>query len=322
MSSVATTAAEPITPAATARPAIGGAGLVYGLVAFGWWGLMPLYFKSLPSEIDALEVLAQRITWTAVLVAVALSATGGWARVRRCLTVPSIRNRLLASTVLIAANWYFYIHGVSTGRIAETSLGYFVMPLVNVALGMCLFGERLRRWQVVALALAAAGVSVELAAGGHFPWIAVGLALSFGFYGLARKTAAVDGLTGLAVETLLLAVPSVGVLVWQGARGELALGQGAWHVDVLLVASGVVTAVPLVCFAKAARLLPLTSIGFLQYLSPSLQLLLAVFVYRETCSTERLVCFGLIWAGLLVFSIEGAYRLSRPAEPVSAGGEA
>lgn len=288
------------------------AGLVYGLIAFSWWGLMPLYFKALDKLIDHVEMLAQRIVWSAVLLAVILSAIRGWPGVWRCFTDRAILWRLLASTVLIAFNWYIYILGVSTDRIAETSLGYFILPLVNVGLGLTLFGERLRRWQFIALGFGAAGLAVEIVVGGYLPWIALALAVSFALYGLARKTAAVDGLTGLSVETILLSPVALFIMGWQGVQNELAFGRGALWQDFLILASGVITAVPLVCFAQAARRLPLSTIGFLQYLSPTIQLLIGLLIFREPCPPSRVVCFGLIWVGLVIYSVD-AYRQFRQA---------
>lgn len=286
----------------------GRAGLAYGLAAFGLWGLVPAYFKSL--EVPPAELLAQRITWTAVLFLGFLTIAGRWRMVLAALAHPATRYRLLASTLLIAANWYLFLAAVNANRVSESSLGYYILPLANVALGLCLFGERLRRWQVVAVALAGLGVAVDAASGDRVPWLALGLALTFGLYGLARKTANVDGMTGLAVETLLLAPISVAALAWQASYGGLSFGKGAAH-DGLILAAGVVTAVPLVCFAQAARRLPMTTLGFLQYLSPTMQLLLAVVVYGERLTTPRLACFVLIWVGLTVFTIDAVRQFRR-----------
>jgi chloramphenicol-sensitive protein RarD len=211
--------------------------------------------------------------------------------------------------VLIAVNWFFYIYSVDQRQVVQASLGYFITPLVSVGLGMIFFHERLRRLQAVALALALVGVVILTVAVGELPWIALILAGSFGLYGLLRKAAPVDGLVGLSVETSLLLPLATGFLLWPEGAG--IFGHHGWELDMLLVCSGVVTAVPLMCFAQAARRLPLSALGFLQYLSPSVQFLLAVLAFHEDFEAEKAISFGCIWAALALFSIDAvrAYRL-------------
>ncbi len=281
----------------------GSGGLMYGLAAYGWWGLMPLYFKGVQTVRPA-EILAHRIVWCVVLLAVVLTLGRRWPDFARCLRSRRLLGLLLLSSVLVGVNWLVYIHGVSTHRIAQTSLGYFINPLFSMLLGMLFFRERLRPWQGLAAMLAAAGVLYHVSALGETPWIALTLMSSFGLYGLVRKVVPVDGLVGLAVETLVLLPAALGFLACATAGGTATFGRNGWWVDGLLLAGGVVTAIPLLCFGEAARRLPLTTLGFLQYLAPSMQLLLAVLVYEEHFGMEQAVTFGLIWAGLALFSLE------------------
>lgn len=285
------------------------AGLLYGLAAYGWWGLVPLYFKAI-DRIPPLEILAQRIVWSMLFLAVLLRAVGRWNEVKRCFHRPMIWT-FLATTLLIAANWYVFILSVERKQVVQTSLGYFITPLMNVGLGMFFFRERLRRLQWLALTLAVAGVLIFALAHHELPWLALSLAGSFGLYGLLRKTLPVDGLIGLSVESLLLLPVAGGYLLWQ--LEHQALGQYGWQFDVLLLFSGVVTAVPLMCFAQAVRRLPLTTVGFLQYLSPSLSFLLAVLVFQEPFEDIKWVSFAFIWTALAIFSVDAVrtYRRTR-----------
>jgi chloramphenicol-sensitive protein RarD len=308
-------------PAPSAHPS--RSGLVYGLLAYGLWGLAPVYFKSL-GHVRPVEVLAQRIIWSVVFLALLLTVRRRWPDLLRCLRSRSLVLLLVASSVLLAVNWFGYIYGVATDRITQTSLGYYVTPLVSVLFGTAFFGERLRRAQWAALALASGGVLYLAVDGREWPWIALCLALSFGLYGLLRKKAVVDALTGLTVETLALLPASLAVVAWQACDGTLALGHVDRRTDVLLLSAGVVTAVPLLCFGLAARRLRLSTLGFLQYIAPSLQLLQAVLFYNEPFTPPRQVSFGLIWTALVIFSVDSAlaYRRRRAtAEPALAAAE-
>jgi chloramphenicol-sensitive protein RarD len=277
-------------------------GLAYGIAAYLLWGVMPLYFRAV-EKVQPVELLAQRIVWSVVLLAVALTVFGRWEGLRATLAVRRTCGLLLASSLLLAVNWFVYIHGVATDRIVQCSLGYFINPLLNVLLGMIVFHERLRPIRWVALLLAAAGVVYLMAALGEVPWIAFTLAGSFATYGLIRKVVPVDALTGLMVETLFLMPASVVFLAWWMQRPDSAFGRMSLQIDVLLVASGVVTTAPLLCFGAAARRLRLSTLGFVQYLAPSMQLLLAVLVFREPFRSEQQVSFGLIWAALVLASV-------------------
>lgn len=277
-------------------------GLAYGLAAYGWWGLMPLYFKAVQA-VPGEELLAQRIVWCGLVLAILLTALRLGPEVARALRSRRTVGLLFVSAMLLAGNWLIYIHGVVSHQIVQTSLGYFINPLFSVLLGMIFLGERLRSWQWLAVALATAGVIVHFHALRGVPWIALGLAGSFGLYGLVRKVVPVDAVVGLTIETAVLLPAALGYVVWLAWAGRSALGAFDRQTDVLLVASGVVTAMPLLFFGAAARRLPLSTLGFLQYLAPSMQLALAVLCYDEPFDLGHAVSFGLIWAGLAVFTV-------------------
>jgi chloramphenicol-sensitive protein RarD len=286
------------------------------------WGLVPVYFKSL-GHVRPIEVLANRIVWSVAFLALLLTVLRRWPDLFRCLRSRPLMSLLIASSLLNGVNWFVYIYAVATDRIMQTSLGYYVTPLVSVLLGMVFFGERLRRGQWAALTLATFGVLYLAFDGGELPWIALCLALSFGVYGLVRKKAAVDSLTGLTVETGVLLPAAVAALAWWGYDGSLALGHLGRPTDLLLASSGVVTAVPLLCFGLAARRLRLSTLGFLQYIAPSLQFLQAALFFDEPFPPARQVSFGLIWTALAIYSVDSvlAYRKRAAAEPALATAE-
>ncbi|HLW68948.1 MAG TPA: EamA family transporter RarD [Gemmataceae bacterium] len=281
-------------------------GWLYGIGAYGFWGLVPVYFFAV-REVPALELLAQRIVWSTVLLALILSFIGGWKALGHCLATPRIRNTLLLTTILIAGNWYVYIYGVTTERVMQTSLGYFIAPLVNNALGIVVLRERLRLAQTLALILACLGVVVLTVSTWEFPWIALVLAVSFSLYGLFRKTVAADALTGLSVEALLLLPVALGYVLWLQHRGEAKFAHVDRATDALLIAGSVITVLPLFCFAQAARRLRLTTLGFLQYLSPTGQFLLSIVVFHEAFTREKLLGFSFIWAALAVYSADAVW---------------
>jgi len=289
------------------------AGLAYGLAAYGAWGVFPIYLKAVRT-VPVLEVLCHRVVWALVILLVLtgvrgeLRAVADALRHRRALLV------LSGSTMFIALNWLVYIYSVTHDRILESSLGYYINPLISVLLGVVLLRERLEPLMKAAALLAAAGV-VWLAIGlGQLPWISLVLAFSFGLYGLLRKIAPVGALIGLTVETLLLAPLAAGYLVWAEARGRATFLSGRWGIDVLLLLAGPVTAIPLLCFAAAARRLPLSTIGFLQYVAPTLQFLLAVTVYGEPFDRARAGAFACIWVAVALFAFDSVRR--RTPEPV------
>ena len=290
-------------------------GLAAGVGAYLLWGLFPLYWPLLEPAAPV-EILAHRIAWSLVLVVAMLALTTGFAWVRR-LEGRQVRLLTLAA-VLVTVNWGTYIYGVNSGHVVETSLGYFINPLVSVAFGVTLLGERLTRLQALAVAIAAAAVAVLGVEYGRPPWIALTLAFSFGLYGLVKKRAGVDGTQSLAFETSVLVLPAVAYLLWLGARGDGTFtSDGAGHAS-LLVASGVFTAVPLVLFGVAAIRIPLTTLGLLQYLAPTIQFLIGVLVYAEPMPPGRLAGFALVWLALAVFTYD-AVRSSRAAAVAATG---
>ena len=288
-------------------------GLAYGLAAYGAWGVFPIYLKAVRT-VPILEVLCHRVVWA---LAILLVLTGVRGELRAVADALRHRRALLVlsgSTVFIALNWLVYIYSVTHDRILESSLGYYINPLISVLLGVVLLRERLEPLMKAAALLAAAGV-VWLAIGlGQLPWISLVLAFSFGLYGLLRKIAPVGALTGLTVETLLLAPLAAGYLVWAEARGRATFLSGRWGIDVLLLLAGPVTAIPLLCFAAAARRLPLSTIGFMQYISPTLQFLLAVTVYGGPFDRARAGAFACIWLAVALFAFDSVRR--RAPRPV------
>ena len=286
-------------------------GLPFALGAYVIWGFVPVYFKLL-SHVPPVEVVAQRTLWSSPLlmgIRYFRKQTGEFLAIFRHRA--NLRN-LLASAALIAVNWLIYIWAVSTDHILAASLGYYLNPLVNVLLGRIFLAERLRPMQLVAVAIAALGVAILIGDALDTLWVSVSLACSFGLYGLIRKITPVGAVPGLAVETTLLAPLSLAALLWFGVNGTGGFGDDA-QTSGLLVLAGVVTAVPLLLFATAARRMSYASLGFVQYLAPSIVFLLGVFVYGEPLSTTKLVCFMLIWVSIAVFCID-ALRTYRAAK--------
>lgn len=279
----------------------GGAG--YAVAAYGWWGLVPAYWKLL-GAVPPLEIVANRVVWSLVFTAPLVALLGRAGELREVLRDRRRALALCASGALIAVNWGIFIWAVGQGRIVETSIGYFLNPLVSVALGVALLGERLRPPQVAALGFAALGVVVLGVGAGTPPWIPLALALTFGLYGLVRKVTRVSSLVGLTIETALIAPLALATLVSEGIRGESHLGTHDLRTAALLVLSGAMTAMPLLWFARAARRLPLSTLGLFQYLAPTLAALLAVGFYGETFTQTRALALLCIWAGIGVFSVD------------------
>jgi chloramphenicol-sensitive protein RarD len=288
------------------------AGLFYGIGAYTLWGVLPLYLHLLKS-VPAAQVLSHRVLWSLLLLGVIILATR---RLRPLLAAARGRTLLLlaASAALIAVNWFVYIWSVANAHLVEASLGYFINPLVNVALGTMLLGERLDRLQGAAIGVAGVGVLILAASGGGVIWISLTLALSFGFYGLIRKVAAIDALGGLTIETALLAPLALGVLLYASGNGTATFGQSG-TMDLLLILAGPVTALPLLMFAAGARRLRYTTMGLLQFIAPTLQFLEAVLLYHEPVRPAQLATFALIWlgCGLYAWSSIAAARRASPA---------
>lgn len=289
-------------------------GLTYGLAAYGLWGLFPIYFKA-TATVPPLEVLAHRVIWAFAMLLVVAARLGLSQELRAAFRSAATMRLLGASSVLIAVNWLVYIWAVVSGRILEGSLGYYINPLLSVLLGVIVFRERLERSVLAAIAIAAAGVLWLTLHVGRPPWVALSLAFSFGLYGLLRKLAPVGAVTALTVETGLLLPFALAYLGLARARGTLAFLAGGFRLDLLLVLVGPITAIPLLFFAGAARRLPLSTLGFLQYVSPTLQFLVAVALYREPFSAARGVAFACIWTALAIFAVHTLRRGEQ--EPVT-----
>lgn len=298
------------------QSAQGRAGIAYGLGAYLIWGFLPAYFKLL-ADVLPTEVVAARIVWSVLFLAVLIAVKGSFPALRAAIANPKALRILAATSLLIAVNWLVYVWAIVNHHVLESSLGYFLNPLVNVAMGVVLLKERLGRAQLIAVVLAAIGVTVLAFGAGKGLWISLSLAFSFATYGLLRKIAPVESLEGLSIETLILAPFALAYLWWLSQTGALAFGTDT-GTSLLLAAGGVVTAVPLLLFAAAARRMPYATLGLLQYLAPTLQFLLAVLVYGEPLTTPHLVCFGFIWAGLVIFAANGVSEMRRrrlaPAE--------
>jgi chloramphenicol-sensitive protein RarD len=283
----------------------------YALSAFLIWGGAPIYFKAV-AEVPSLEILAHRIVWSAVLVALLLFVLRRWHAVRATLTNGRLLATLTVSSLLVSINWLIFIWAVTHNRILETSLGYFINPLVLIVLGVLFLRERLNPWQWCAVLLAAAGVGNLMAQYGQLPWVALTLAVTFGLYGLIRKVAMVDAFTGLFVETLIVCPLALGYLIYLGYEGSGVFTRLGWRLDLLLVFSGVVTASPLILFAQAARHLRLSTLGFFQYIAPSMSFLLAVFIYNEPFTLVHGVTFGCIWLALVIYTADTSLRRRQP----------
>lgn len=278
------------------------AGSLYAIAAFGFWGLTPIYYKLLP-HVPPVEVLAHRIVWSVVFGALFVSLSRNWPAVRSALRHGPTVRALALTAALVSTNWLIYIYAIVNDQVMATSLGYYINPLVNVLLGMLFLGERMGRGRALAVALAATGtISLAFEVGG-LPWISLSLAFSFGFYGLIRKRLGLPALAALFVETLLIAPFALLVLGWYGAQGSAAFGVDL-RTSLILVLAGPVTLLPLLWFAEAARRLPLITVGFFQYLGPTLTFLLATLVYGETFTMAWAIAFAAIWSALLVFTLD------------------
>ncbi len=283
-------------------------GIVSAALAFLCWGLFPLYFYAI-KEVPPMEILVHRVLWSLLFLAVILTARRQWSWLGQLRSQPRVMGGFVLSSLLLSGNWLLYIWAVNNGHVIDASLGYFINPLVNVMLGYLVLKERLRPVQWGAIALAALGVAWLTWQAGNMPWIALLLAASFGAYGLMRKTAALGALEGLSFETMILFPFALGYLVWLSAHGENSFvntmsDSTRW----LLVAAGPITAIPLLLFASGARQIPLSVLGLLQYIGPTMQMTLGIFFFHEVFTQERLVGFVLIWTALALYAAEGLYR--------------
>jgi chloramphenicol-sensitive protein RarD len=303
------------TPMSSTMP-IDRRGLAAAVGAYVMWGVFPLYWYLL-RDVPSLQIIAHRVIWCGVFVVGYLLLSERLAWWHKLRVVPRIAPMLLASSVLISVNWGLYIWAVTHGHVVESSLGYFINPLVSVLLGVLVLRERLSRWQWLAVLIAAFGVLWLAVIHGRPPWIALALAFSFAFYGLIRKTTAVDAMPGLAVESLVLLLPAVLWLLWAEHQTAASFLHGRWQRDALLVLGGLLTALPLIGFTYAARRIPYSLIGILQYLSPSIQLICGVALLGESFSQDQAVGFACIWIALLLYAGDGLLRARRSTQPGS-----
>jgi chloramphenicol-sensitive protein RarD len=272
--------------------------------AYLLWGMLPIYWRALV-DVPALEILLHRIVWSLAVVLALLALRRDWRWLADGLRRPAVFRVFLITAVLLAVNWLVYLWANNNGHIVETSLGYFITPLVSVVLGLLVLRERMRRGQWLSVGIAAAGVLFLVLTASGWLWISLLLALSFGFYGLLRKTARLGSLEGLTVEMVILFLPALGYLLYLSSSGQAAFAAGDASTTALLAFSGVVTAVPLLLFASGARLVPLTTLGLLQYIAPTMQFSIGVFVYDEPFDTTRLIGFSIVWLALAVYWVEG-----------------
>lgn len=284
-------------------------GIAFGLAAYGMWGFFPLFFRQL-SHVAPMDVLCNRAAWGCLFVGLLLTLRGQWGRVAAVFREPRQLAMLALAALLVGSNWLVFLWAVANGQVVASSLGYFLTPLVNVLLGLVVLKERLGRLEWIAVALAVAAVANEMATLGSLPWISLVLAATFGFYGLVRKQVPVDAVSGLWLETLAM-LPVCGLYaLWTGQQGHAVFTGHDLPTTALLALSGLLTALPLMAFAAATRRLDLATVGMLMYINPTLQFITAVQVFGEPLQPVRLLTFGLIWAGLLVFSWSawGKYR--------------
>jgi chloramphenicol-sensitive protein RarD len=285
-------------------------GALYALSCYIAWGFLPIYWKAL-AALPGLETTSHRIIWSAVVTALLLSWQRNWRWLAQVLRQSRILLTLLATSALILANWLIYIYAINNNQLVESSLGYFINPLVNVLLGVLFLRERPRLWQWVAIGLAAAGVAYLTLNYGRLPWIALGLAVSFAFYALLKKTAVLPALEGLFAETAILALPLTIYLIVLEGSGVGTFGHTTWQIDALLMLAGVVTALPLLLFSAGARRVPMTLLGILQYISPTIQFAIGIALYHEPFSQSQLVGFSFIWIALAIFTLEGSVERRR-----------
>ncbi|BDU38995.1 EamA family transporter RarD [Vibrio nigripulchritudo] len=279
-------------------------GVIFAVSAYTMWGIAPIYFKAL-EQVPALEILSHRVIWSFVFLAILLQAGRHWHSVVSVFKRPKTFGLLAVTGLLVGINWLIFIWAVNADHMLDASLGYYINPLLNVLLGMMFLGERLRKLQWLAVFLAAIGVLVQLVVFGSVPIVAIALAFSFGFYGLLRKKINMDAQTGLFIETLVM-LPAAAIYVLFIANSATSdMSTNSLSLNLLLFAAGIVTTLPLLCFTGAATRIKLSTLGFFQYIGPSLMFLLAVLVYGEAFTLDKAVTFGFIWGALLVFSVDG-----------------
>lgn len=294
-------------------------GILYGIGAYIFWGFFPIYWKFL-HHVPAIQLIGHRIIWSFLLLALVIAASRQWSDFRGTITMKVLRIYTIAA-ILIGINWFLYVWAVNHEFIVETSLGYFINPLISVLLGVVILKERLRPAQWVPVILAALGVAYLTYVYGRLPYIALSLAFSFGLYGLVKKLSPLGSLYGLTVETGILFIPALGYLIFVEANNTAAFLHTGAGSDLLMIGAGLVTTVPLLMFASAARSIPLWVVGLLQYIAPTLQFLIGVFMYKEPFSQNQLIGFGIVWVALIIFLAENYIASRQPVEPLPEMGE-
>jgi chloramphenicol-sensitive protein RarD len=289
-------------------------GALAALAAYTLWGLLPIYWKAV-ERAPAGEILSHRAVWALVVVVVLLSVQRQWGWVGRIARKPIILLPFVATTLLLAVNWLIYLWANNNGHIVEVSLGYFINPLFSVLLGVVFLRERMRPGQWAAIGLAFAGVAYLTISYGRLPWIALSLALTFGFYGLMRKTAPLGSIEGLTIETSLMFLPALFYLIYLAANGTGTFGSAGLPTSLLLAGAGLATAIPLILFTKGARAVPLSTLGVLQYIAPTLQFLVGVLIFREGFSHTQTIGFTIVWTALLLYWLEGIVTRRRQVAP-------
>lgn len=279
-------------------------GIWFAVGAYSAWGLLPLYWKFL-HHLDAMQIISHRIIWSCLILALVLTVTRQWRSFRGAIVKPRVLPIYFIAAVLVGLNWLVYVWAVNANFVVETSLGYFINPLISVLLGVIFLRERLRLGQWIPIGLAALGVLYLTLSYGQPPWIAITLALSFGLYGLVKKVAPLGSVFGLALETSILFIPALGYLLYADSIGQGAFIHEGWVITLLLAGAGLVTTVPMLMFASAAQRIPLSLVGILQYIAPTLQFLLGVLVYKEPFSQTQAIGFGIVWVALILFAAEG-----------------
>jgi chloramphenicol-sensitive protein RarD len=295
-------------------------GVLYGIGAYILWGFFPIYWKVL-HVVPALQVIGHRIGWSFAVLLIYIIATRQWQEFRSLAFNPKTIAIYAIAGILLSINWLVYVWGVNAGFIVETSLGYFINPLLSVLMGVIFLREHLRPVQWVPVGIAAIGVIYLTAVYGRLPWIALSLALSFGFYGLVKKLAPLGSLYGLTLETAIVFPAALIYLVFLQANGTGSFLHQGTTVDLFLMGAGIVTTIPLLMFASAARQIPLTMVGILQYIAPTIQFLLGVFVYKEPFDRAHLIGFGMVWVALIIFWVENFTANRTPIEPIPELGE-
>lgn len=278
-------------------------GIMLAIGAYTMWGFAPLYFKLL-EQVSATDILLHRVIWSFVFTILLMAFVGGFSKLKQLMKVPKQLLVLLVTSLLIAGNWLLFIWAVNNDHMLDASLGYYINPLLNVLLGMVFLGERLRKLQWLAVSLAGIGVAVQLVSFGSIPVVSLALAGSFGIYGLLRKKANVDAKTGLLVETAILMPVALVYLLYTLPTAEHSMLVNSWQLNLLLIAAGLVTTAPLLCFAGAAVRIPLSMLGFFQYIGPSIMFVLAVSLYQEPFDMEKAITFGFIWTALAIFTVD------------------